>query len=167
VVICSPDKDLAQSVRTTRVVTLDRRKNTVLDEAGVGAKFGVLPESIPDYLALVGDSADGIPGIPRWGAMSTARLLERYVHLDRIPSDAAQWEVAVRGAASMAAGLNERRRDALLYRELATLRLDVPLSESLEDLRWAGVPRRDYETLCDDLGSDRLRSLPHRWAADR
>ena len=126
VVICSPDKDLAQVVRTNRVVTLDRRKDIVMDEAGVLEKFGVSPASIPDYLGLVGDSADGIPGIPRWGAKSTAQVLERYRHIEQIPGDLADWTVTVRGAKSLAASLLENREAALLYRQLATLRLDVP-----------------------------------------
>ena len=163
VVVCSPDKDLAQMVRGSRVVTLDRRKNTVLDQNAVREKFGVSPESIPDYLALVGDSADGIPGIPRWGAKSTSHVLERYLYLERIPPDASEWSVTPRGAASMAASLNERRADAMLYKELTTLRLDVPLTEDLEDLHWKGVRRNEFLTLCDELGFARIKGLPHRW----
>ena len=165
IVICSPDKDLTQMVRGSRVVTLDRRRETLLDEAGVMEKFGVPPESIPDYLALVGDSADGIPGIPRWGAKSAA-VLARHRHIELIPEDASAWEAAPRGAATMAANLNERRDAAELYRELATLRLDVPLAEEPEDLKWGGARRERYEALCDELGLARLRGLPHKWAGE-
>lgn len=165
-VICTPDKDLAQMVKDSKVVTLDRRREIVLDEAGVIEKFGVSPESIPDYLALVGDSADGIPGIPRWGAKSVATVLARYRHIECIPEDASTWEVAPRGAASMAENLDGRRDAARLYKELATLRVDVPLAEDLDDLRWKGVWREEYEALCDELGLARLRELPHKWAEE-
>ena len=163
VVICSPDKDLAQVVRTNRVVTLDRRKDVVLDEAGVREKFGVAPASIPDYLGLVGDSADGIPGIPRWGAKSTAQVLEHYRHIERIPDDIADWEVTVRGAKSLAASLSENREAALLYRQLATLRLDVPIAEDLAQLEWQGARREAYQKMCEELGFERLRDAPERW----
>src|SRR5262252_6030804 len=127
VVICSPDKDLAQCVRGTRIVCLDRIRRTSLDEDGVRAKFGVNPASIPDWLALVGDSADGFPGVPRWGAKSASAVLGAYEHLERIPDDARSWSVKVRGAESLAASLREHRADASLFRRLATLREDVPL----------------------------------------
>ncbi len=166
VVICTPDKDLAQMVRQTKVVCLDRRRDLILDQDGVREKFGVLPESIPDYLALVGDAADGIPGIPRWGAKSTALVLDRYVHLEQIPDDWSQWEVRPRGAQAIAASLAERRPEAMLYRKLATLRLDVPLSEDLDQLQWRGVPKQAFQSLCDELGFDRLREQPGRWAAE-
>ena len=164
VVICSPDKDLTQMVRGRSVVALDRRRKTTLDEDGVREKFGVSPASMPDYLALVGDAADGIPGISRWGAKSSARVLQRYVRLEDIPDDPADWDVRVRGAGSMAASLVERRGDALLYRELATLRLDVPLDETLHDLEWRGAPGERYRELCRELGFDGLLDAPHRWA---
>ena len=164
VVLCSPDKDLAQVVRTDRVVTLDRRKDVVRDEAGVREKFGVSPHSIPDYLGLVGDSADGIPGIPRWGAKSTAQVLEHYGHIEQIPEDPADWEVMVRGAKALAASLTEHREAALLYRQLATLQLDVPLPEDLTQLEWHGVRREPYRQLCSDLGFGRLMDAPGRWA---
>jgi 5'-3' exonuclease len=138
VVICSPDKDLTQCVRGARVVCLDRMRGKTLDEQGVHAKFGVGPASIPDWLALVGDAADGYPGIPRWGAKSAAAVLAEYERLERIPDDAASWSVKVRGAAALAQTLSEQRADALLYRKLATLREDVPLAEQLDDLRWRG-----------------------------
>ncbi len=152
VVICTPDKDLAQMVRGQRVVCLDRRREQTLDEAGVQLKFGVAPASIPDYLALVGDAADGIPGIPRWGAKSTGAVLDRYSHLEQIPDNAAFWDVKVRGATAIAASLAERREEAKLYRELATLRLDVPLAESLDQLVWKGVRNPDFQELCAELG---------------
>ena len=164
VVICTPDKDLAQMVRQTKVVCLDRRRDLILDQDGVREKFGVLPESIPDYLALVGDAADGIPGIPRWGAKSTALVLDRYVHLEQIPDDWSQWEVRPRGAQAIAASLAERRPEAMLYRKLATVRLDVPLSEDLDQLQWRGVPKQAFQSLCDELGFARLREQPSRWA---
>ena len=163
VVICSPDKDMTQMVRGTKVVCLDRRRRTVMDEAGVRQKFGVLPASIPDYLALVGDSADGIPGIPRWGAKTTALVLDRYRHIENIPDDWNDWEVNPRGGKAVAASLAERRSDAMLYKELATLRLDVPLTEGLDQLRWKGVPREEYQSLCADLGFTGLADTPHKW----
>ena len=163
VVVCSPDKDLAQVVEDRRVVCLDRRRNVTLDEDGVWAKFGVGPASIPDYLALVGDSADGIPGIPRWGAKSTAQVLARYRKLDQIPEDPSDWEVEVRGSQALAASLSDRRDEAVLYRTLATLRLDVPLGETLADLKWRGVPRRPFHELCDELGFVALKDQPRRW----
>ena len=168
VVICSPDKDLMQMVRGSRVVSLDRRRDLVIDEAGVEDKFGVSPSSIPDYLALVGDSADGIPGIPRWGAKTSAQVLRRYPHIEQIPHDPAEWdpEIRVRGAKAVAASLSQRRDEAMLYRELATLRLDVPLPETLEQLEWGGVPRQDFQEMCWELGFDRLMDMPHRWAAE-
>lgn len=158
VVIASPDKDLCQCVRRDDVVTLDRRRGIVLDEEGVRAKFGVSPESIPDYLALVGDTADGIPGIPRWGAKSAATVLASYVHLEAIPADHDAWNVKVRGAATLAANLRERREDAVLYRTLATLRTDAPIAESLGDLRWNGPNRAELEALCSELGERDLLS---------
>ena len=164
VVICSPDKDLAQVVRNKRVVCLDRRRDITLDEAGVEEKFGVSPQSIPDYLALVGDAADGIPGVPRWGAKSSAQVLRRFGSIERIPDDPSEWDVTPRGAKAIAASLAERREDALLYKELATLRLDVPLSETMADLQWRGVRRQDFQALCDELGFSRLMSIPHKWA---
>ena len=164
VVICTPDKDLAQMVRGGRVVCLDRRRKRTLDEAGVEAKFGVSPESIPDYLALVGDSADGIPGVPRWGAKATAAVLHRYRHIENIPDDPASWHANVRGAAALGKTLAEHRGDATLYKKLATLRTDVPLAETLEDLEWRGVPGRWFRALCGELGLEDLLRLPRRWA---
>lgn len=156
VVICSPDKDLCQCVRSDLVVTLDRRRNIVLDAAGVREKFGVSPESIPDYLALVGDAADGIPGIARWGAKSTAAVLGRLTHLEDIPDDHEAWGVEVRGASTLARNLGEHRSDAMLYRTLATLRTDVPIAESLDELRWTGPDRPALESLCHEVGERTL-----------
>jgi len=138
VVICSPDKDLLQCVRGQRVVCLDRRRRIVYDEAGAFEKLGVPPAAVPDYLGLVGDTADGIPGLPRFGAKTAARLLSHYGMLEAIPDEAADWDVQIRGAKGLAAILKERRSDAEFYRELATLRTDVPLEEDLEALRWVG-----------------------------
>ena len=161
VVICSPDKDVAQCVRGRRVVMFDRRKRKVFDESGILEKFGVLPSSIPDYLALVGDSADGIPGVPRFGAKSSAALLHRYGSIDDIPDDESTWDVTVRGAASLARNLRAAREDARLYRRLATLRTDVPLAESLEQLRYTGPDRAELDSLCEEIGlsdfAERLR----------
>ena len=163
VVICSPDKDLTQVVRGNAVVCVDRRRNVTLDEDGVRAKFGVVPTSIPDYLALVGDAADGIPGIAGWGARSTPKVLERYRHIEQIPNDPSEWGVEVRGAKAMAAALVERRGQAKLWKDLAALRLDVPLAETLADLSWRGVRREEFRSLCLELGFSRLVDLPHRW----
>jgi 5'-3' exonuclease len=156
VVICSPDKDLCQCVRGNEVVTLDRRREIVLDQDGVREKFGVWPESIPDYLALVGDAADGIPGIARWGAKSASTVLGKLLHLENISDDHERWGVKVRGGATLAHNLSEQRDDAVLYRRLATLRTDVPIDESLDDLRWTGPDRPALEALCEELGERTL-----------
>ncbi|MEZ5967013.1 MAG: 5'-3' exonuclease H3TH domain-containing protein [Planctomycetota bacterium] len=156
VTLCSPDKDLAQCVRGTRVVCLDRRKQRVLDAEGVVAKFGVRAESIPDWLALVGDDADGIPGIPRWGAKSAAAVLAHYEHLEAIPDDARQWRVQVRGAAALAASLADGRQAAELYRRLATLRTDVSIQADVDQLRWRGVDPGALGDLCREIGFERF-----------
>jgi 5'-3' exonuclease len=156
VIICSPDKDLCQCVRGDEVVTWDRRRDITLNEEGVRAKFGVSPESIPDYLALVGDAADGIPGIARWGAKSTSLILDRFGHLENIPDDSERWDVQVRGSETLARNLEEQRADAMLYRTLATLRVDVPIEEALEDLRWAGPDRGALQAFCEELGERAL-----------
>jgi 5'-3' exonuclease len=140
--VCTPDKDLAQCVRGDRVVQLDRRTRELRNESGVRAKFGVLPASIPDWLALVGDSADGYPGLPGWGARSAAAVLARYEHLERIPKLAAEWAVPVRGALRLATTLAEQRERAELFRLLATLRTDAPIGVDVDALRWRG-PRAD------------------------
>jgi 5'-3' exonuclease len=150
--ICSPDKDLCQCVVGSRIVTWDRWKDVVLDAAGVIAKHGVLPESIPDLLALVGDTADGIPGLPGWGKASAAKVLTVWRHLDRIPEDPAAWNLAVRGADRLAGALREHRAAALLYRELATLRLDCPIACDVDTLAWRGPDRTALAALCDELG---------------
>jgi 5'-3' exonuclease len=134
VVICTPDKDLAQCVRGTRVVQLNRRTRVTVDEAGVMLKFGVPPESIPDYLALVGDAADGYPGLPGWGAKSTAAVLAKFLHLESIPADSREWGVTVTGAKTLALTLSTQRDRALLFRTLATLRTDIPLFENVDEL---------------------------------
>ena len=163
VIICSPDKDLAQMVLGTRVVLLDRRRRTMIDEQGVKAKFGVLPSSIPDYLALVGDAADGIPGIPKWGSKTASTVLSRYEHIEEIPDTHLLWDAEVRGAKTVAENLVTHKTDALLYRDLATLRLDVPIVESIDDIKWIGADRSEYVELCNELGFDGLASSPNQW----
>ncbi|MGI8984990.1 MAG: 5'-3' exonuclease H3TH domain-containing protein [Acidimicrobiales bacterium] len=138
VVIMTPDKDLAQMVLGTRVVQFDRRAKVFTDEAGVQAKYGVLPESIPDWLALVGDSADGFPGLPGWGKTSASAVLARYFHIEEIPEHHFRWDVTVRGAARLAGVLNTQRDLALLFRDLATLRSEAPVLAGVDDIRWAG-----------------------------
>jgi 5'-3' exonuclease len=154
VVLCTPDKDMAQCVRGTRVVCLDRMRRRVLDEPGVVAKFGVPPASIPDWLALVGDAADGFPGVPRWGEKSATALLSVYGHLEAIPERESEWRVAVRGAAALAESLREHRDEAFLFRRLATLRTDVPLTDDLQDLAWKGVHAGDLADVCRDIGDE-------------
>jgi len=154
VIICTPDKDLGQCVRGTRVVQMDRRKRIIRDEVGVKAKFGVPPASIPDYLALVGDSADGYPGLPGWGAKSTAAVLAKFGHLEAIPADWRDWHVDVMGASSLAATLQRERELAFLFRDLATLRCDIPLFESVDALRYAG-PRPEFAALDKQLKAAR------------
>jgi 5'-3' exonuclease len=163
VVVCSPDKDLAQCIRGSRVVCLDRMRRRVLDEGGTVEKFGVPPASIPDWLALVGDDADGIPGIPRWGAKSAGTVLARYRTIDAIPDDARRWEVTVRGAEALAESLRGRREEAALFRLLATLRTDAPLPETLDDLEWRGARRKELTGLADALGDDEIVERVHRW----
>jgi 5'-3' exonuclease len=138
VIICTPDKDLAQCVRGTRVVQLNRRKRVTCDEAGVIQKFGVPPESIPDYLALVGDAADGYPGLPGWGAKSSAAVLARFGHLESIPAEWREWRVNATSAGTLADTLSRERDNALLFRTLATLRTDIALFDDVEQLRWNG-----------------------------
>lgn len=165
VILCTPDKDLSQSVRGQRVVQLDRRKREVRDEAGVVKRFGVEPASIPDYLALVGDSSDGFPGVPGWGEKASAAVLARYGHLERIPASAKAWEVTVRGAARLSAALEANRERAMLFRELATLRTDAPVCEAVDELRWRG-PRADFEGVAREFGAtalwERARRLQDR-----
>ena len=151
IVIASPDKDLAQCVVGDRVIELDRMRGNRLDEAGVIAKFGVPPVSMPDWLALVGDDADGYPGLPRWGARSAAAVLARWRHIEDIPDDPATWQVPVRGAAALAQVLRERRDDAMLYRRLATLRRDVPIDCTPEHIRWRGPDQARLAQLLPQL----------------
>jgi 5'-3' exonuclease len=155
VIICTPDKDLSQCVRGQRIVQFDRRKRETRDEPGVVARFGVGPESIPDYLALVGDSADGFPGVPGWGEKASGALLGRYHHLEKIPADCKQWTVPVRGAARLAAALEAHRPLAVLFRTLATLRTDVPVFSTIDDLRWHG-PKPEFQEVARQLGVQAL-----------
>ncbi|HEX2141066.1 MAG TPA: 5'-3' exonuclease H3TH domain-containing protein, partial [Candidatus Limnocylindria bacterium] len=164
VVIASVDKDLAQCVRDGKVVLRDRMRRITYDEPGVLAKFGVSPESIPDYLALVGDSSDGYPGLPGWGARSAAAVLARWRHIDAIPHSALEWGVDVRGAATLARTLADQRDAALLYRRLAQLNTDAAIDGTLDDLEWLGVPRPAFEALCAELGLESLIGRVHRWA---
>jgi 5'-3' exonuclease len=165
--ILTPDKDLGQCVVGTRVVQFDRRKQALIDEAGVWAKFGVAPESIPDLLALVGDSADGFPGLPGWGAKSAAAVLAHYRHIDAIPDAAGQWEVTVRGAAKLAAVLAAGREAAALFLELATLRIDrTLLADGPDSLRWRG-PTAQFAELCHRLDAPHLARRADNIAAGR
>jgi 5'-3' exonuclease len=166
VVVCTPDKDLAQCVRGQRVVQLDRRTREVRDEAAVRRKFGVPPASIPDWLALVGDSADGYPGLAGWGATSASAVLARYGHLEQIPPLASDWDVPLRGSARLAATLAAERERALLFRELATLREDAPLGAGVDALRWTG-PRADFADWSGRLGAPALQERASRLAAAR
>jgi len=150
VVICTPDKDLSQCVVGSRVVQLDRRRETLRDEAGVVAKFGITPSSIPDYLAVVGDSADGYPGVAGWGAKTAAAVLSQYPHLEDIPKDWHHWNSKVRRARPLAESLFAAWEDALLFRTLATLRVDVPVFASIEDLLWRG-PAEDFKRTCERM----------------
>ena len=164
VLLCSPDKDLGQCVRGDRVVLFDRRRRHIYDQAGIEAKFGVAPTSIPDLLALVGDSADGIPGLPRWGMKSAAKLLAAYGKIAAIPDDPEQWSVAVRGRAGLAETLRQQREDADLYRKLAVLRTDVPLPQTqVEELRWRGADRDALTQLCRELDDERALERVPAW----
>src|SRR6516165_4496140 len=155
VILCTPDKDLAQCVSGTRVVQLDRRRGILRDEAAVEAKFGVKPQSIPDYLAVLGDSADGFPGIAGWGEKAAATTLSRYRHLENIPRDWREWHPSIGNARRLATSLFDSWDDALMFRKLATLRLDVAAFESVDDLRWRG-PRPSFEEECRVMGSPDL-----------
>ena len=153
VLLCTPDKDLAQCVRQGRVVQFDRRNNKILDVADVVEKYGVKPESIPDYLGLVGDSADGFPGLPGWGAKSTATILARYDHIENIPLSAGQWDITVRSGAKLAKTLADHMDEALLYRRLAVLETDAPTISSVDELEWKG-PSDDLEPVVNLLDAD-------------
>ncbi|MEO5964710.1 MAG: 5'-3' exonuclease H3TH domain-containing protein [Candidatus Limnocylindrales bacterium] len=168
VVICTPDKDMAQCVRGSRVVLWDRRRDTIYDEDGVRAKWGVNPASVADRLALVGDAADGFPGLPGWGDKSASAVLARYGTLEAIPPSGADWDVkGLRSPVGLAATLRDRMADALLFRDLARLRTiedGVPIpQQTVEELEWTGADRASWVALCDELGLERLRARPHRW----
>ena len=168
ILICTPDKDMAQCVRGERVVLWDRRRDIVYDEAGVIAKWGVPPSSVADRLALVGDAADGFPGLPGWGDKSASAVLARYGTLEAIPAEAGAWDVpGLRGAPALAATLRDQMADALLFRDLARLRgaadgVPIP-QQDVEDLRWQGADRERWTAFCDAWGLARLRERPHRW----
>jgi len=173
ILVCTPDKDMAQLVRDDRVVLWDRRRALTYDDAGVRAKWGVEPPSIPDWLAVVGDSSDGYPGIPGWGAKSAAAVLSRYGHLEDVPPRSSAWEVPGVGgtrAATLAASLRDHWADAMLYRDLARLRTDADgvhiRQTDPDELRWDGTPRDEWEAFCEEWGLDRLRSRPHRWLTE-
>ncbi len=162
--ICTPDKDLAQCVEGTKVVLRDRRRQRTIDDAGVREHWGVAPESMTDYLALVGDSADGYPGLPGWGARSAAAVLAKFGNLEAVPIDASEWHVDVRSAGTLNAVLRARWDEAMLYRTLAQLRRDVPLPQrDPEELRWQGAHRDAFLALCEELGQRTLAQRPHLW----
>lgn len=166
VIIASPDKDFAQCVEGQHVIIHDRIRRVTYDDAGVRTKFGVPPAAIPDFLALVGDTADGIPGIRGWGAKSAAAVLTAYGHLEAIPDDPRRWSISIRNRDRLAAELAVQRADAQLYKTLATLRRDVPLVEDFDDLHWRGVPRRRFEDFCNRLGLVDLTQRPAIWRAE-
>jgi 5'-3' exonuclease len=171
ILVCTPDKDMAQLVRDDRVVLLDRRRRIVYDDAGVREKWGVGPRSIPDWLALVGDAADGYPGLPGWGAKSASAVLARYGRLEDVPARASAWDVrGLRGAVGLAASLQQHQSAVLLYRSLARLRTTadgvVIPQRSLEELRWRGAPRARWQAFCHAWGLEKLRERPHRWRED-
>ncbi len=161
--ICSPDKDLGQCVRASDVVLVDRIRGRVIDEAALYAARGIAPASVPDWLALVGDAADGIPGLPGFGERSASAVLGRYGHIEQIPVRPESWDVNVRGKERLASSLAQGKDETLLYRKLATLADDVPLEQSLGDLAFAGVPREAFERWCDAIDAPRLRARPVRW----
>jgi 5'-3' exonuclease len=165
VVICSPDKDLTQLVSGDHVVCWDRRREIVYDEPAVVEKYGVSPVSIPDYLALVGDSADGIPGVPAWGAKSSATLLSKFQHIEDIPEDTDQWDMTAGRARRLAENLAAHLEEADLYRELTTLRTDVPIEESLADLEWRGA-QESFKEFCAQLGANDIPERVPRWISE-
>lgn len=165
VIICTPDKDLGQCVGG-KVVQWDRRQDKWYDAAAVRARFGVAPESIPDYLALVGDTADGFPGLPGWGAKATAAVLAEYGHLEHIPVDADDWAVTVRGATKLAVTLRDNFSDALLFRRIATVQRDSPVSESVDELEWAG-PAAEFPAMADRIGGPQLSARASKVASER
>jgi 5'-3' exonuclease len=166
VIICTPDKDLGQCVVGDRVVQLDRRKGLLINRQGVIDKFGVPPESIPDYLGLVGDTADGFPGLPGWGAKSASAVLARYGHIENIPADVSAWDVQVRGAAKLSATLNEQVELALLFRRIATIALDAPTMHSVDELRWVG-PTPEFAALAERIDATRMMARLEKAMAAR
>ena len=163
IIICSADKDFTQLVSGKDVVVWDRLRDNFCDEDSVRNRFGVSPKSIPDYLALVGDRSDGIPGIPRWGAKSAATVLSWYKNIDEIPTNADEWTVSVRGKHVLSSNLKNGLEDARLFRLLATLRQDVPLAENISDIAWKGVPRDVFCNFCSEIAFTDLKKLPHLW----
>jgi 5'-3' exonuclease len=164
--VLTPDKDLGQAIVGQRVVLVDRMRKRVIDEEELLQRRGIRPASVPDWLALVGDAADGLPGVPGFGDKTAASLLRAFGHIEGIPADPKTWPPDIRGADRLAVTLSARMKLALLYRKLATLIVDVPLAERLEDLRWPGVPRRAFEAWCERVGAADLRERPTRWAAE-
>lgn len=165
IIIGSPDKDLAQLVSGDRIVCWDRRRETIINEAGVIEKFGVSPQSMPDWLGVVGDSADGFPGIPGWGAKSASAVLTQYKKLEVIPKDSEKWKVGSISpgrAASLVESLTQNWEEALLFRKLATIRTDVPLQETLNDLKWRGA-REDFKEFCKNLGDEKIPTRVQKW----
>lgn len=162
--IMTPDKDLGQCIRGTRVVQVDRRQMKTTDEAAFRERRGFPPTSMADYLALTGDSADGFPGLPGFGEKGAGMLIGAYEHLEAIPATAAEWKVKPRGALQLAATLAERREEAMLYRKLATLVETAPVAETLDEVRFRGVPKREFEEWCAAVGSRTLATAPRRWA---
>jgi 5'-3' exonuclease len=161
--IMTPDKDLGQCISGTRIVQVDRRQNKVTDEAAFRERRGFAPTSMPDYLALTGDAADGFPGLPGFGEKSAGLLIGAYAHIEAIPARSTDWTVKPRGALQLAATLAERREEAFLYRKLATLDEDAPVADSLEEVRFRGVPRARFEAWCREVGSTTLATVPRRW----
>jgi 5'-3' exonuclease len=161
--ILSPDKDLGQCLQDDKVVQVDRRQKKVTNESAFRAERGFGPHSMPDFLALTGDSADGFPGLPGFGKKGAAMLLGVYEHLEAIPADSSHWKVKPRGADRLAATLVEQRDEAILYRKLATLADTIPLTDTIDDLRYRGAPRARFESWCDALGVPRLKGVPRRW----
>jgi 5'-3' exonuclease len=164
--VLTPDKDLGQAIVGQRVVLVDRMRKRVIDEEELLLRRGIRPASVPDWLALVGDAADGLPGLPGFGDKTAASLLRAFGHIEGIPADSKTWPSDIRGADRLAVTLSARMKLALLYRKLATLIVDVPLAERLEDLRWPGVPRRAFEAWCDGVGAADLRERPTRWGTE-
>ena len=162
ILVCSPDKDLSQLVEGARIVCWDRRREIIIDEKGVIEKFGVIPESIPDYLALVGDAADGYPGIQGWGAKSTSTVLAKFKHIESIPKDPNKLGLGLGRATTLVENLQQNYKDALLFRELSTLRKDVPLKETLSDLEWQGAYPR-LKKLCQELRDERIPERVMKW----